>query len=221
MGAADQNLLGIGRHDDGSLKMDGASLLKSLGGVWGVLEAMIPGAAFAIVFTLSHQIVPAVIVGAGLSVIFIVAQILRRRPLAQAIYGLIGTGLAAYLAIQGGDSGATARDYFLPGLLTNVAYLTVVLGSILVRRPIVGVIMGMLQSGKGWRHDKRLMRRYNLVTLIWVGLFASRLLVEVPLYLADQVVTLGFVKLFMSTPLYVLCAWFSWLALRTSRSKPA
>jgi hypothetical protein len=47
-----------------------------------------------------------------------------------------------------------------------------------------------------------------------VALFGLRLLVEVPLYLANAVVALGFVKLIMGVPMYALSAWFTWLAVR-------
>lgn len=207
--------LGFSRHEDGSLKLDGTAVLASLGGVLGILEASVPSLAFGISYAFWHQVVVSVVVGTVLSLAFIIGQIIRRRPLAQAVFGLAATGLAAYLALQG-DSGSHARDYFLPGLLTNVAYLGVITLSILIRWPVIGIIMGLLQQGSGWRKNKKLMRKYTLVSLIWVGMFSIRLLIEVPMYLANQVVVLGFTKLFLSTPFYAVCVWFTWLTLRKS-----
>ena len=65
------------------------------------------------------------------------------------------------------------------------------------------------------------MARFNVATLIWVGLFAGRLLVQLPLYFAGQTETLALVKLAMGTPLYALTIWLSWLTLRPIFKKKA
>ena len=49
---------------------------------------------------------------------------------------------------------------------------------------------------------------------MWATLFGARLLVQVPLYLTDQVTALGIAKLAMGTPLYALLVWFTWLLAR-------
>lgn len=206
--------LGFGRHDDGSLKLDGSSVLASLGGVWGILESAVPGTAYAIVFALSHSVFASIYAAGTLSLIFIIAQVVRKRPLTQAISGLVGIGIAAYLTLHDGGSSKHAIDYYLQGLITNVFYLVAISVSILIRWPVVGVLMGVFTNGTAWRKDKALLKRYSVISLIWVGLFGLRLLVELPLYFSDAVVTLGFVKLIMGIPLYALCAWFTWLAVR-------
>jgi hypothetical protein len=213
---ASTNKLGIKRHEDGSLLLDGQSLLASLGGVWGIAEASIPGVVYAISYTVTQNVLFSVVLATALSLVFIVGQILRKRHLAQAISGLFGIGLAAYLTLRNGVDAAHARDYYLQGFLTNIIYFAVLGLSILVRWPILGVLIGMLSSGGSWRKDIHLRRKYSLITLIWVALFGFRLLVEVPLYLANQVVALGITKLVMGIPLYALCAWFTWLAVRQS-----
>jgi hypothetical protein len=206
--------LGFGRHDDGSLKLDGSSVLASLGGVWGILESAIPGTAYAVVFALSHSVFMSIYAAGTLSLIFIIAQVVRKRPLTQAISGLAGIAIAAYLTLHDGGSSKHAIEYYLQGLITNVLYLIAISVSILVRWPIVGLLMGVFTNGTAWRKNKSLVRRYSVVSLIWVALFGVRLLVELPLYFSNAVVTLGFVKLVMGIPLYALCAWFTWLAVR-------
>lgn len=213
---ASTNKLGIKRHEDGSLLLDGQSLLASLGGVWGIAEACIPGVVYAISYTVTQNVLLSVVLATALSLVFIVGQILRKRPLAQAISGLFGIGLATYLTLRNGVDAAQPRDYYLQGFLTNIIYFAVLGLSILIRWPILGVLIGMLSSGGSWRKDVHLRRKYSLITLIWVALFGFRLLVEVPLYLANQVVALGITKLVMGIPLYALCAWFTWLAVRQS-----
>lgn len=206
--------IGLSRHEDGSLKLDGQSLLASLGGVWGILESAIPGASYALTFALTRNVVLSLSIAIGLALAFIVAQIIRKRPLAQAISGLIGIGIAAFLTLQGGGDAKHARNFYLQGLFTNLAYFIAVSISIVIRWPIIGVIVGAFSNGTKWRKDKSLLRRYSLITLIWVALFGTRLIVEVPLYLANEVVLLGVAKLVLGIPLYALAAWFTWLVVR-------
>jgi hypothetical protein len=55
---------------------------------------------------------------------------------------------------------------------------------------------------------------FDLVTLLWVGLFATRLAVELTLYFMGDIVTLGFIKLVLGLPFYLTMIWVSWLLLR-------
>ncbi|GMA19503.1 DUF3159 domain-containing protein [Arsenicicoccus piscis] len=48
-----------------------------------------------------------------------------------------------------------------------------------------------------------MVRVCNRLTLVLVGLFAVRLLVAVPLYLAGQVAALGIAKIVLGWPLYL------------------
>ena len=74
--------------------------------------------------------------------------------------------------------------------------------------------MGFTGQGVEWRKDRRKVRFFDVVTLLWVAFFALRLAIQVPLYLTNQVVTLGFVRLVMGTPLFLVMIWISWLLLR-------
>jgi hypothetical protein len=55
----------------------------------------------------------------------------------------------------------------------------------------------------------------TVATWVWVGLFALRLAVEVPLYLTAQVELLAAVKLVLGVPLYAAVLWVTWLLVRT------
>jgi hypothetical protein len=84
-----------------------------------------------------------------------------------------------------------------------------------VRYPLIGVLVGFLTNqGLKWRKSRRKVRFFNLVTMLWVGLFAIRLAVQVPMYLANDVVSLGFARIALGTPFFLLMIWISWLLLR-------
>ena len=65
-----------------------------------------------------------------------------------------------------------------------------------------------------WRSDRALMRRYTAATWLWIGLFAVRLAVQVPLYLDGDVGWLGTARLVMGIPLWALVLWLTWILVR-------
>ena len=203
--------LGI-RKVDGKHEFDRKSLLVSMGGVQGIVESIVPGLLFVVIFAISQMVYLSIGISASVSVGFILLRILRRKPLSQAIGGLIGIGIASFLAFRDGGSG---RDYFLTGFATNLIYLVPLAISVIVRWPLIGVVAGFLLSEKtAWRKDKYQMRVFTAATLLWVGIFSARLLVQWPLYLADNLGALATARLVMGLPLYAAGLWVTWLMLR-------
>jgi Protein of unknown function (DUF3159) len=202
--------LGLRVEGEGAV-FDGQSLLKTLGGWTGIIESTIPPTAFLALFTITRNTVLAVTVAGALALIFIVKQVVTRKPVIQALAGAAGIAIATYLALHG-----SAKDYYLGGFLTNAVYLVVYGGSALVGWPVIGLAVGFFKGwGIGWRKNKALMTRFKLVSLLWVGVFGTRLLIEVPLYLANNIEALGITKLVLSEPFYALALWFTWLSLRS------
>ncbi len=128
-------------------------------------------------------------------------RIARRRPVTQALAGLFGVGIAAFIAYRTGS----AKGFFLLGIWSYLLYGGVLLLSILLRWPLVGVLWeGINGRGTRWRSDRRLVRRYDLATLIWVAVFAARYLVQSRLYDNDQVGWLAAVRLLMGYPVFIV-----------------
>lgn len=202
----------LGISEDGTLTK--TSVLQSLGGWLGIAESLIPGTAFAVLFAITQNIFSAVVVSGVLSVGFIARQILAKRPLTQAMAGVAGLALTAYLALR---PGGNSSDYFLPGLLTNAGYGLAMLLSIIFRWPLLGVLVSFVRgAGTAWRKDSTLMRRFSSATFLWVIMFGTRLLIETPLYLANNLAALSVTKLILGIPWYALFIWFSWLSLKNA-----
>jgi hypothetical protein len=200
------------RQVDGKTEFDHKSLLASMGGWQGIIESIVPGFLFVLVFSVTKQASLGIIWASTVSVAFILIRLLRRKPLAQALSGLVGIALAAWLALRDGGS---SRDYFLTGFITNLAYLVPLGISVLIRWPLVGVLMGLvLREGTSWRKNKYEVRVFTAATMLWVGLFAGRLLVQYPLYLANNLTALGIARLAMGLPLYAAVLWLNWLLVR-------
>jgi hypothetical protein len=138
-------------------------------------------------------------------------RLARRESPRQALSGLVGVGIAAFVATRSGK----AEDFFLPGLLANAAYATAFLVSIAVGRPLVGVIVTKLDGeGERWREDPLRLRAFTRATWLWAGLFLTRLVVQLPLYLAGAVVALGVARTAMGLPLFGLGIWLTWRLVR-------
>jgi Protein of unknown function (DUF3159) len=204
--------LGI-RMDGDRAVFDAKSLLASLGGWVGIIESAVPPTAFLVIFSLWQNTLLAVAVAGGLSLISIAKQLIQRKPVTQAIAGALLTAISAWLALA---TPGGAKDYYIPGFITNASYGGVLLLSIVFRFPLIGMLVGFFKGwGLGWRKNRALMTRFDLVTGLWVGLFGLRLAVELPLFFAGNVQGLGIAKLILGTPVYALCIWFTWLASRS------
>ena len=145
---------------------------------------------------------------------FVIVRLVTKQPVTSAIAGALGIGISAALALWTGR----AADNFLVGLIINGVLLVVMLVSIAVRRPFIGVLVGLLVGDPGWREDKAKYKVALVATVLWALLPALRLAVELPLYLADATDALAAAKLIMGVPLYAILLWVSWLLIRTAWS---
>ncbi len=171
-----------------------------------------PPVAFVVAYTVSGQDTKvSAIVALVVGIVLAVVRVVRRETLQHALTGLIGVALAAFIATRTGK----AENFFLPGLLANAAYALVYFVSIVIRRPLIGVIVAAFTgAGSAWREDRVLMRTYTRASWLWVGLFLLRLLVQLPLYLAGSVTALGVARTAMGLPLFGLGIWLTWLVIR-------
>lgn len=156
-------------------------------------------------------------VAVGLAALLAVGRLARRESPQYALSGLIGVAIAAVFATKTGK----AENFYLPGLLANAGYATAFLVSILVRWPLVGVIAAQLQGEQRWREDPDRMRTYTRASWLWVALFLVRLAVQLPLYLAGDVVSLGIARTAMGIPLFALGLWWTYRVVRRHHPPPA
>lgn len=203
--------LGIRATNSGH-EIDHKSLLQNMGGWQGILESVLPGFAFVVVYAISQQQVAAVITGFAASLAFILTRLFKKQNFLNAAVGLLGIGIAAFLALRQGGSG---RDYFLTGFITNISYGSVLLLSVLIRYPIFGLLVGFaLGERLEWRKNRYEMRIFTVATLIATSVFAIRLVVELPLYFGNQLEALAIAKLVLGLPLYATALWLDWLLIR-------
>jgi hypothetical protein len=205
-------------------------LSKALGGPRGVLEAAIPTAAFTIAYVVSDDLKLSLVIAAALAAVALVVRLVQRTTVqfvANAAFG-IAIGAAFALRAGGGDNGDDhARDFFLPGILYNSGYAVVLVATVLIRWPLVGFMVGAVQAmavsedeadsaggtdGKegpppgvvtAWRSDPAMVKLCSKLTLLLALPCLLRVVVQYPLYQADEVGLLGTAKLIMGWPLQV------------------
>lgn len=205
--------LGV-KSTDGNLSLDGKSLLEGMGGKLGITETILPSVLFGASFALTGQAIVSVSLAAGTSALFILYRLITRKSASSALIGAIAVGFASWLALR---DGGEAVDYFVPGFITNAVYGSLLLISILVRWPIIGVLVEILRgNAASWRKDRKKLTIYSLVTAMWVGFFSLRLAVQVPLYLAGSAELLATARVAMGPPLYALVILATWLILRAT-----
>ena len=186
-------------------------LLSSVGGIRGIAEATVPALVFLVTFISSNDVLLSALLAVGLAALASVVRLFQRQPLTQALAGVLGVAVSAAVALLQDD----ARGYYVIGFYISAAYGAAFAISMTVKWPIMGLIYGWIRGeGVDWQRDPIRRRKYQVATLLMVLVFAARLIVQLPMYWADDVVALGTARLVMGVPLYALVLWFGWLVSR-------
>jgi hypothetical protein len=187
---------------------------QALGGWGALLDIGLPWIAFLIVYGVTdHDLKLALIVAIACGAAVAVLRLVRKQPLRNVLGGFVGVLISAWVANRSGN----AEDVYLPGLLTNVGYGLLYLITVLIRWPLFGLLYGLItQTGTAWRRDPAMLRGFSRATWVFVALFAIRLIVQVPLYLAGSLNALGIAKVGLGLPFYALALWLAYAVLRGS-----
>ena len=207
-----------------------AQLSKALGGRRGMLEAAVPTLAFTLIFVTTKRLELAVGVSVAAAVLLLVVRLVQRSTPQFVLNSLVGIGIGAYFAWRsargGGDANEQALAYFVPGLVYNAAYATLMLFSTVVRWPLVGFMVGSVAGDPTeWHRDRQVVRLCRNLTWMLAVPCVARVAVQLPIYLAGQaaddaspmVAALGVSKVVMGWPLQIAAlAGMAWLLGRNS-----
>jgi hypothetical protein len=125
--------------DDAPVAFDRHLVIDSLGGWRGMLDATVPTLAF-LVGNSTAGLRAGIWAALSAAVLVFLLRLLRRESVQQAVSGLFAVGVAVAIAAASGE----ARDYFALGIVRNAAIGVVLLASVVVRRPLVGVVAEFL-----------------------------------------------------------------------------
>ena len=189
---------------------------KALGGWRGLVDSALPSLLFVVIFVFQKDLNLALITSVVTGLVLLVFRLFEKKSLTQVIGGFFGLLFSVFLTWRTND----ASNFFLTGIITNLVYGLALFISLIVKRPLLGYIVGsLIGNTSGWLKDKLLVKAYTTITWIWVGVFSVRVAVQVPLYLLDNIAVLGPIKIFMGWPLYLFAAWISYRIVQTARSK--
>ena len=146
-------------------------------------------------------------VAVGISLVLMVERLARRRPVTNAVGGLLGTGLAAFIALRTGKP----EGYFVPRALYQAGLAIVFAGSVAVRRPVVAyAVAGLYRAPMTWAKHPLVRRAFGEVTLAWAALFGLRAGIYGVLIALGQAGWLAAASIVMGWPAFGLLLWGSY-----------
>lgn len=191
-------------------------LSTAIGGWRGSLETAIPTVVFVVAWTITHDV--RISAGAALVTAALAAALRAHHggSLQYVVSGFLATGIAAFFAVRSGRAEAA----FLPGILMSAAYGIGTIISIVTRWPLLGFLIGAgdpraKEDPFAWRRDPGIVRVATRLTVVLAALFAVRLAIMVPLYLAGNIAALGVAKVVLGWPAWVAALTvMAWLLAR-------
>jgi hypothetical protein len=121
------------------LTFDRHLVIEQLGGWKGMVDASLPTVAFIAANSIGG-LRTGIWAALGAALLVFLLRLVRRESVQQAMSGLFAVGIAVAISAASGQ----ARDFYVPGMIRNAGLGVILLGSILVRRPLVGVIAEFL-----------------------------------------------------------------------------
>ena len=189
-------------------------LSQALGGPRGMLEGALPFVGFTVAWVAGRQLMPAIFVAVAVAVALAAIRLVQRQPVRYVAQAVVPTVVAVIVAARTGR----AEDAFLPGILYNAGLAALAIVTIAVGRPLFGFVIGAaLGDPTGWAADRGLVRMMSKLTAVMAVSYAIRVIVQLPLYLADQVLWLGVAKVALGWPL--LLAALAVIGLQLSRGR--
>ena len=184
-----------------------------MGGISGLIYSSLPVLVFVPVSSV-FGLMPAIISALAVAALILVWRVARKESVQPAVSGFIGVGFCALIAYVVGES----KGYFLYGIWMSLFWAVVFLVSVLIRRPVVGYIWSWVNGhDRGWRNVRRAVLVFDVATVTWVLVFASRFVVQRHLYDADETGWLAAARIAMGWPLTAVAALATYLAIRSAQ----
>ncbi|UXA19709.1 DUF3159 domain-containing protein [Mycobacterium sp. SMC-4] len=188
------------------------ALLARAGGVRGLIYSALPVLLFASANALAG-LTAALVAATGAGLVVLTWQLWRRESIRPALWGFAGVAVGVVFALVTGR----AKDFYLPGIWMYLGMAVLFTSSVLVGRPLVGVVWAwMTGRDDSWRRVRRVRRAFALVTLAMAAVSASRFGVQYHLYDTDQEGLLALARVAMGWPVFLVTSTLIYFAIRTA-----
>ena len=147
------------------------ALVDAIGGGRGLVDSALPATVFVLVRVLTSQLDVAIVVALVTGLVLLAVRRGRGEPLQQVGSGFFGLVLAVLVARATG----TGEGFFLPGILTTAGTGVLFAGSLLWRRPAVGLALEAYDPKYAWwREHPGLRKACTVATAVWAVTFFIR-----------------------------------------------
>ncbi|MEU8351489.1 DUF3159 domain-containing protein, partial [Streptomyces sp. NPDC048845] len=187
------------------------AILEAFGGVRGMIDTTVPGLVFILLFTIKRDIHLSAIAALGLTLVLAVVRLVQRDTLKHAFSGVFGVAFGAVFAMMSGD----AKNFYLPGMLYTLGLSVVYILSAVFRFPLIGVLLGpILRENLSWRtRNPGRFRAYTRATWAWGLILLGKSAILFPIYWWGDVTQLGWLKVALGIPPFLLCVYLTWIFL--------
>jgi len=152
-------------------ELKATALVDAIGGGRGLIDSALPATVFVLVRVFTSELDVAVVVALVTGLVLLAVRRGRGEPLQQVGSGFFGLVLAVLVARATG----TGEGFFLPGILTTAATGVLFAGSLLWRRPAVGLALEAYDPKyAAWRDHPGLRRACTIATAVWAVTFFIR-----------------------------------------------
>nr|WP_282107829.1 DUF3159 domain-containing protein [Streptomyces sp. F63] len=186
-------------------------MLEAFGGVRGMVDTTVPGLVFVLVYTIKRDIHLSAISALGLTAALAAVRLIQRDTLKHAFSGVFGVAFGAVFAMMSGD----AKNFYLPGMLYTLGLSVVYILSAVFRFPLIGLLLGpILRENLSWRtRNPGRLRAYTRATWAWGLILLAKSAILFPLYWWGDATQLGWVKVALGIPPFLLCVYLTWIFL--------
>jgi hypothetical protein len=171
------------------------------------LDAIFPPLLFVLLNNLLSLNV-AIIGALGVATILGIYRISKKQKIFYAITGWLGVAMAGGFAFLANN----ATNFFLPGIISNVVFITAIFISIVIGRPIAALASHLTRGWSlqwFWRDD--IKPAYREVTWMWLMLILIRTLLQIYLYIQESVVELAWVNFLLGIPFTIFILLLSYI----------
>jgi hypothetical protein len=163
------------------------------------LDAIVPPLVFVIVnsmFGLTYAIIIALILSSTVGIY----RLIRKQSGIYALGGSLGILLAGGFAFLADN----ASNYFLPGIITNAFVLLLSIITLIIDKPLAAYASHLTRGWKlDWFWRKDVKPAYREVTIMWSLFFLIRTIIQVTLFLSDNVDALVWANTLMGLPVTI------------------
>lgn len=140
-------------------------------------------------------------------------QLVRRESLRPAVFSFAGVAVCGAFALITGR----AKDFYLPGIWMYLALALIFTASLVIRRPLVGVVWAWITGRNGaWRRVARVRSAFDIATAVMAAASWSRFGVQYHLYDTDQAGLVAVARVAMGWPIFLVTSTVIFLAVRTA-----